>query len=258
MDSYLESPEIWPNVHHGLISEIQAVLNRQLRPRYCALVEDRVYISEENDPGRRVIIPDVSIQSVGHHSSLTVDADSTAQTSGLAVAEPIMVTTLLEEEIRESRLVIIDGSGKHVVTVIEVLSPANKVVGSRGRANYEAKRLEVLQSPAHIVEIDLLRDGMRIPMAERLPYHDYLVHVSRHADRPRGSVWPILLTQRLPAIPVPLSSPDPDVELDLGQILNSAYDRAGYDLIVDYRQPPRVPLAEPNASWVKARLLTKG
>jgi hypothetical protein len=47
MDPYLEAPEIWPNVHHGLISEIQASLNRSLRPKYRSLVEERVYISDE-------------------------------------------------------------------------------------------------------------------------------------------------------------------------------------------------------------------
>ncbi len=62
MDPYLEAPELWPNVHHGLISEIQATLHQRLRPRYRSLVEERVYISDEMDPGRKVIVPDVAIQ----------------------------------------------------------------------------------------------------------------------------------------------------------------------------------------------------
>jgi hypothetical protein len=60
MDPYLEDPSLWPDVHHGLISEMQAVLNRQLRPQYHVRVEERVYISDENDPGRKAIIPDVA------------------------------------------------------------------------------------------------------------------------------------------------------------------------------------------------------
>ena len=44
MDPYLEEPSLWPDVHHGLISEMQAVLNRQLRPQYHVRVEERVYI----------------------------------------------------------------------------------------------------------------------------------------------------------------------------------------------------------------------
>jgi hypothetical protein len=52
MDPYLENPQLWPDVHHGLISDIQAELNRGLRPRYVARVELRVYISDDDDPGR--------------------------------------------------------------------------------------------------------------------------------------------------------------------------------------------------------------
>lgn len=249
MDPYLEAPELWPNVHHGLISEIQAALNRALRPRYRSIVEERVYLSDENDPGRRVIIPDVAVKvsapSSRYESSYPPDESS------LAVAKPVRATTLIEEEIREPRVVIIDSSGGKVVTVIEVLSPTNKIVGSRGRTSYESKRAEVMRSPAHFVEIDLLRDGIPIYCGEQLPPHDYLVHVSRHAARPHGVVWPILLRQHLPTIDIPLLPKDPDAALDLGAILNSAYDRGGYDLLVDYQQPPRVVLSEPDARWAE-------
>ena len=34
MDPFLEEPGLWPDVHHGLISQMQALLNEQLRPRY--------------------------------------------------------------------------------------------------------------------------------------------------------------------------------------------------------------------------------
>jgi len=33
MDPYLEEPGLWPDVHHGLISGMQARLNRVLRPK---------------------------------------------------------------------------------------------------------------------------------------------------------------------------------------------------------------------------------
>ena len=47
-----------------------------------------------------------------------------------------------------------------VVTVLETLSPANKRPGGDGRREYLKKREEVLQSPSHLVEIDLLRGGL--------------------------------------------------------------------------------------------------
>jgi hypothetical protein len=47
MDSYLETPELWPDVHHAVIGHIQKALNPGLRPRYVARVELRVYISDD-------------------------------------------------------------------------------------------------------------------------------------------------------------------------------------------------------------------
>ena len=71
MDPYLEEPGLWPDVHLGLISQIQAQLNQRLRPKYHVRVEERVYISDENDPGREVIIPDLRIADAGHDEPAT-------------------------------------------------------------------------------------------------------------------------------------------------------------------------------------------
>ncbi len=60
MDPYLEDPSLWPDVHHELLSVARERLNRQLRPQYHVRVQERVYISDENDPGRKAITPDVA------------------------------------------------------------------------------------------------------------------------------------------------------------------------------------------------------
>lgn len=254
MDPYLEAPEYWPDLHHGLISEIQAMLNGAIRPNYRATVDERVYVSDDRDPGRRTIIPDVMVRRTTRETAEPAGVAPDALTGNAAVAEPITAVTMINEEIRESYIAIVDVKNQSVVTVIEVVSPTNKIVGSRGRADYERKRDEVLQSETHFVEIDLLREGEPIYAAMRLPPHDYLVHVSRRGHRPQGTLWPILMTQRLPVIPIPLLADDPDVDLDLGAVLNTAYDRAAYDLEIDYSQPPRVALDEPNAAWAKSLL----
>ena len=102
-----------------------------------------------------------------------------------------------------------------MVTVIEILSPTNKVAGSRGRESYENKRSDVMKSPSHLVEIDLLRRGLPIPVYGGIPPHEYLVHVSRAGRRPKATLWPIRLSQKLPPITVPLKPEDGHVVLDL-------------------------------------------
>src|SRR5262249_60465154 len=55
-----------------------------------------------------------------------------------------------------------------VVCAIELLSPINKACGA-GRQGYLAERVAVLRSPAHLVELDLLRGGERLPMDDPPP-----------------------------------------------------------------------------------------
>ncbi len=235
MDPYLEEPGLWPDVHARLIAVSSEILGQALRPKYYVRIKQRVYISDEGDTGRLVMVPDLRI-------ALNPDREGQAFVPGggaaLAVAEPIEAITMIEEEIHESYIEIVDRVERLVVTVIEILSPTNKVAGSRGRESYETKRLDVMRSPSHLVEIDLLRRGLPIRVYAGIPPHEYLVHVSRAGRRPKATLWPIRLSQKLPPITVPLKPEDGDVVLDLQAVLDAAYDRAGYDLELDYRPTP--------------------
>ena len=71
-------------------------------------------------------------------------------------------------------------------------------------------------------------------------------------------VWPIALANPIPTVPVPLLSGDTDVHLDLQAAFTAAYDLLGYDLIIDYTQPPDAPLSGREAAWVEAHLHTAG
>lgn len=256
MDPFLEGPGLWPDVHHWLISVSAELLNQQLRPSYYARIETRVYVSDESDPGRRVIIPDVRL--VHRRGARQPHHPVTSAGRGAAVAEPLEVTTLLEEEIHEARIDVIDRSEKSVVAVIEFVSPSNKVAGSRGRESYQAKRDEVMRSPSHFIEIDLLRDGDRFAPFEPLPEHEYRIHVSRAQRRPRGLVWPIRLDQQLPPVPIPLREKDPDAQLELSEVIKIAYERAAYDLEIDYGQNPNPPLTGEWEQWATSILKEKG
>jgi hypothetical protein len=145
-----------------------------------------------------------------------------------------------------------------VVTVIEILSPANKVAGSRGRDSYQAKRAEVMNSPSHFVEIDLLRAGVPMTARELVPPADYYVHVSRKHRRPKGQIWPILLTERLPVVPIPLRPEHKDTALDLQAVLAASYDRAAYDLEVDYGKDPLPPVPQQYLAWIDELLRGQG
>jgi hypothetical protein len=57
------------------------------------------------------------------------------------------------------------------------------------------------------------------------------------------------LQQLIPLFPLPLLRQDEPPEVDLGAILHALYERARFDLRLDYNQPPVPPLADKDAAW---------
>jgi hypothetical protein len=253
MDPYLETPNLWPDVHHRLLSEIQGALNPLLRPRYVARVELRVYVSDEDDPGREVLIPDVRLEKTKRKGTRKPKG-----APAVAIAEPLLVSLLIDDEIKEARLEVRHLESSSLVTVIEVLSPTNKIRGSRGRASFMDKRREILASEVHWVEIDLLRAGDPSVTRPPLVPSDYRILVSRAGQHSQARYWPVSVRQTLPAIGIPLRGKDADVPLDLGAVLNAAYDNGAYDLSIDYCREPEPPLSPEDRAWADQLLRQRG
>jgi hypothetical protein len=135
---------------------------------------------------------------------------------------------------------------RQVVTVIELLSPTNKYAGP-DRDQYLAKRRQVIRSRMHLVEIDLLRGGPRMPVAG-LKACDYCVIVSRAEERPRVGLWELELRNPLPPVVVPLPPPRCQVLLDIQAVIHSVYDEAGYEYYIHNGQP-QPPLSPEDADW---------
>ncbi|HUG89817.1 MAG TPA: DUF4058 family protein [Planctomycetaceae bacterium] len=141
-----------------------------------------------------------------------------------------------------------DRDSLELVTVLELLSPSNKKHGP-DREQYLSKRRQLLARTAHLVELDLLRGGPRLPL-EDLPDCDYYAMVSRFDERPQVGLWPLKVREPLPVIPIPLRAPDPDARLDLKPILDRVYDAAGYEDYI-YSGAPQPPLYPQDAEWAK-------
>ena len=80
---------------------------------------------------------------------------------------------------------------------------------------------------------------------------DYRILISRADQRTRTQYWPISVRQALPEIGVPLRGKDPEIALDLCGVFQRVYDRAAYDLSVDYRKTPEPPLKGDDAKWAR-------
>ena len=137
--------------------------------------------------------------------------------------------------------------------MIEILSPANK--HGKGFEKYVQKRASLLQTSTHLLELDLLRGGERIPLfGGELPPAPYYIFLSRFTRRPHTSVWPVQLWKPLPTVPVPLLPPDPDVPLALQPAIEACFEIVRYhERLLDYSQPPPPPsLDEEDLAWVKS------
>ena len=150
-----------------------------------------------------------------------------------------------------------DIAQRRLVTIIEILSPANKL--GDGSRDYNERRAELLRTQSHLLEINLLRQGARIPLAGEPPAGRYYIYLSRSQRRPFTQIWPVQLSQRLPAVLVPLLAPDPDVPLDLQAAVNACFDLVGYERLLDYSGPPPPPdLDEQEVGWIDLTLRTAG
>lgn len=249
IDPFIES-QVWDDFHTAFIATLREAIMQRVRPQYAVAVERYVFLTqgeEDDDDGEvvKIVVPNVSLVDTGHGWR------EAAATRGVATLKPVSHQIVLPRR-RQAFLTIRTPRNQKVVTVIELLSPWNKMRGT-GQAEYLNKRLNVLYSTANLVELDFLRGGERLPTRKRLQAGQFYAFVSRPKVRPDIDVYAWTLRDPLPTLPIPLAEPDADVPIDLQSVFTTAYDRAGYDYVLDYAAAVEPPLSRGNVRWVKSR-----
>ena len=241
MDPYLEHRYLWPDVHNSLITALRDFLSPRVRPRYYVAIEERSYLAE---PGALELVGRADLAAVRIGSGPPGGAGASPATSGaLAVEVPV------PDEVRETYLEVREAEAGEVVTVVEVLSPTNKCPGE-GRRQYEEKRRTVLRHKTHLVEMDLIREGAPMPVYHAERMGQYRILVSRGNRRPHAELFPFTIREPIPPIRIPLLRTEEEPEVDLGTLLRDLYDRAGYDLRIDYSRDPIPPLDPEDSRWI--------
>lgn len=251
MDPYLEGSE-WMSFHAAFAIEIGGQLSEKLPDNYIARAERDMVVRESDG---------VSIFSTGRivpDASLVAEPRAGYSAPSVGVLErPLTRTSPMPERRPQYSIEIRSADGDELITAIEILSPSNKI--GEGREEYLSKRGRLLISEAHLVEIDLIRRGTRLPVDEPLPDYPYFLYVSRAGRRPNVEIWPVALEEALPILPVPIRSPDPDTELDLQLALDNVCKRFRIPNHIDYSKPPPAPLLSSNQrQWAIERLRSQG
>jgi hypothetical protein len=241
MNPYLEQESVWHDFHERFCPVAAELLTAQVRPHYIVKIDEHIYIHE---------LPTETRQLVGR-ADVAVTRSPAWQDSHSAhgiLEAPARVRLPAVDTERLSFVEIRDRDSRQLITAIELLSFSNKYAGP-DREQYLAKRGQLLASPVHFVEVDLLRGGPQMPVHD-LPECDYYAMVSRVEERFSAELWPIRLPERLPIIPIPLRPPHGDARLDLQEILHRIYDAAGYEDYI-YLGQPQPRLTQERAIWAQ-------
>lgn len=71
-------------------------------------------------------------------------------------------------------------------------------------------------------------------------------------------VWCAFFDKRLPRVPVPLPPPDADAVPDLQHAVDACFALVGYDVLIDYTQPPPPATSAADLAWIEERLRATG
>ncbi|MBY0456692.1 MAG: DUF4058 family protein [Gemmataceae bacterium] len=173
------------------------------------------------------------------------------------VSEMPLFTSIIREQFAEEFIEIRNRTDGRLVTLLEVVSPANKTTAA-GRQAYLDARQQALAQKAGIVEIDLVMQGKPLLSYSRdgLPEFDFAVTVTRSNAPDRYEIYTATLQKKLPKFKLPLAADDRDALLDLQAAFARAYDLGNFAAQVDYKgaPPPDVPLTDANRTWVEELL----
>lgn len=250
IDPFLEFQANWPDFHNRLITEICNDLGARLPDAYVARVDERVEVVIPETESLTIYRPDVLVGRFGDVSG----GGPAPESSASDVTKPI-VTEILDRDPEEVRLTFVEirsSPGLELVTVIEVLSPANK--SWQGRHAYLEKRDKLHASRINLVEIDLLLSGAPLPMKQRIPPGGYYAIVARGVRLPLAELYRWTVHDPLPRLPIPLAEQDADIVIDLQALATRVYDLGRYVQTLHYDRPlpESAQLSPADRAWVES------
>jgi hypothetical protein len=168
------------------------------------------------------------------------------------VTEQALFTSVIREEHHEDYIEIRQRTDSRLVTLLDVVSPANKT-NAAGRQAYLDTRLGARTASANLVELDLVLQGQPTLEYSRegLPDWDYAVTVTRSTQPERYEIYTATLQKRLPRFRLPLASDDRDTVLDLHTAFNRCYDQGGFASKINYQRDPATRLSDEDRQWLE-------
>lgn len=248
MDPYLEPSHYWPDFHASFVTYLSDALNSALPDDYVAELNERFQLVPLVEGRPRKLHPESSIAASAPPRLAVAAPAEMGRCAPTSVPFPMLYIDLP----RETYIEVFHLPHRSLVATLELLSPYHK--SEPGRSDYCTRRNAAMLRNVHLVELDLLVGGSRLPAGKPSPPADYYALVSRGNGKCQTEVYSWNLRQPLPRLPVPLLAPDSDLWFDLGAVFTTAYDRGRYARRLDYEKPPGLPISEADQNWVAEQL----
>jgi Protein of unknown function (DUF4058) len=167
-----------------------------------------------------------------------------------------LFTSIIREEHCEEFIEVRQRSDNKLVTLVDVVSPANKLT-IQGKNAYLDRRRDARIQHASIVEIDLVLQGQPLLdySREGLPDWDYAVTVTRAMQPERHEIYTATVQKRLPRFKLPLALDDRDTVIDLQAAFARCYDQGGFSAQIDYQSTPALIANQDDRTWVNDLLV---
>lgn len=179
------------------------------------------------------------------------------------ITEEPLFTSIIRQEHHEEFIEIRQRSDSRFITLIDIPSPANKML-PEGRKAYLETRRQARSQGGNAVEIDLLLQGSPLLDFNRegLPDWDYAVAICRSSHPDKFEIYTSTLSKRLPRFKVPLASDDRDTVLDLQSTFSRAFDLGNFLGQIDYTRDPGYRITDPRlkviSDWLTQMKLRSG
>jgi len=246
MNPFLEDPAYWPDFHARFITYLSDAIAEHLPDAYESRIDESVRLVQMSPEKIKLFYPDIAVSQES-----SAPASTSRKSGNSAILEPHVLPQELFEEVRETNIEILHRPERDLIAVIELLSPANKV--GDGFRQYLAKRNTLLREQVHLLELDFLLQGERLPLLKQLPKGDYYAFLTRATNRAHCEVYALSMRQKLPTLPIPLRTPDADLHVDLQRVFDEAFQRGRYGRSLDYARSFPFGNAE-QRKWMEERL----
>jgi hypothetical protein len=248
VDPYLEEAIIWQDFQAEFLRQWRNLLHEQLPSAYEAHLHERERLIDLSREQYKNLVPDLESliqQRLGPRNSLELDLD------------PRDKRVAITQRVKVPYLTIRRKTSRKLVTVVEVF-----VLGTKsycGGHDYTEKRKAQLNEPVHLVELDLLVSGYRMPLPSKAPPSgDCFAFIWHRKRRPYCSAVGWTVRQPIPTIGIPLRDPDPDFRCDLAKVFTLAYDAGGFAKKVKYYEACPAQLDMGDLFWAQELVREKG